>query len=162
MPLHVRGYLDCADQRSTVGPQQVVRAWGLTKGAPMMRNDSDYLLDSLLADWHHYCQRTVDRKGYPGKAPCFGQSKSNSQYDWQNGLESELVDKRIMQGFDAAAQRVPQPWLTALQFEARNLAVRYQVWASPRLPTDRQAREVLILEARVRLLKELAKDGVLC
>lgn len=128
----------------------------------MVRDDLQDVLSGLLQDWHHYCQRTYHRHGYPGKAPCFGQSRSNSQYDWENGNEDALVDKRIMQGFDAAANRVPQPWLTALQFEARNLAVRYQVWVSPRLPVDRAEREVMILEARNRLLKELAKDGVLC
>jgi hypothetical protein len=128
----------------------------------MMRNDLQDLLSAMLADWHRYCQRTADRAGYAGRAAGFGQHRSNSQYDWENGVESELVDKRIMEGFDASIQRVPQPWLTALQFEARNLCVRYQVWASPRLPTNQQEREILILEARNRLLKELAKDGVLC
>jgi hypothetical protein len=128
----------------------------------MMRNDIQHLLSGMLADWHRFCQHTADRAGYAGKAAVFGQSRSNSQYDWQNGVEDEMVDKRIMQGFDASIQRVPQPWFTALQFEARNLAVRHQVWVSPRLPKDREAREVLILEARNRLLKELAKDGVLC
>jgi hypothetical protein len=128
----------------------------------MMHNDLQDVLSAMLADWHHYCLHTAQRAGYSGKAAVFGQSRSNSQYDWANGVEDDMVDRRIMQGFDAAAQRVPQPWYTALQFEARNLAVRYQVWSSPRLPTDRQEREVLILEARVRLLKELARDGVLC
>ncbi len=128
----------------------------------MMRSDVDYLLDSLLADWHRYCDRKELRVGgYPGKAPCFGQSRSNSQHDWENNIESDLVDKRIMEGFDAAAQRVKQPWHTALQFEARNLAVRHQVWASPRLPADRQEREAMILTARNMLLKELKGDGVL-
>lgn len=128
----------------------------------MMDNDIQGVLSGLLADWHKYSTHTHQRGGYPGKAAGFGQSRSNSQYDWQTGVESDLVDKRIMQGFDAAAQRVPQPWLTALQFEARNLAVRYQVWASPRLPQDPAELEVLILEARNRLLRELARDGVLC
>ena len=127
-----------------------------------MQNDIQTILGGLLADWHRYCQHTADRAGYAGKAAGFGQSKSNSQYDWENGVEDEMVDRRIMQGFDAAAQRVPQPWLTALQFEARNLAVCYTVWVSPRLPTDVQEREAMILEARERLLKELARDGVLC
>lgn len=128
----------------------------------MMQNDIQNVLSGLLADWHRFCTHTASKGGYPGKAPGFGQCRSNSQFDWQNGVEDEMVDRRIMQGFDAAIQRVAQPWFTALQFEARNLAVRYQVWASPRLPTDPREREVLILEARVRLLKELAKDGVLC
>lgn len=128
----------------------------------MMQSDIQTILSGLLADWHHYCMHTAERAGFAGKAAGFGQCRSNSQYDWQNNVESELVDKRIMQGFDAAIHRIPQPWLTALSFEARNLAVRHQVWVSPRLPTDRLEREAMIAEARSRLLKELAKDGVLC
>ena len=128
----------------------------------MMQNDIQNVLSGLLHDWHIWSSHTASRAGYPGKAAGFGQSRSNSQYDWQNNIEGDLVDKRIMEGFDASIQRIPQPWFTALQFEARNLAVRHQVWASPRLPQDREAREVLILEARNRLLKELARDGVLC
>jgi len=124
--------------------------------------DTQHALSGLLADWHEWSQHNHARAGYAGKAAGFGASLSSSQYDWQNGVESDLVDKRIMQGFDAAIQRIEQPWFTALQFEARNLAVRYQVWASPRLPTDRQARQALIDEARQMLLKELARDGVLC
>lgn len=127
-----------------------------------MHNDIQTILSGMLADWHRWSQHTHTRHGYAGKSAGFGQSKSNSQFDWENGIESDMVDRRIMEGFDAAIQRVPQPWLTALQFEARNLASRHQVWTSPRLPADREGREVLILEARVRLLRELAKDGVLC
>lgn len=123
--------------------------------------DLQDILSSMLVDWHHYCHHTADRAGLPGRAAGFGQSRSNSQYDWENGLESDQVDRRIMQGFDAAVARIEQPWNTALQFEARNLAVRYQVWASPRLPADPADREALILEARNKLLRELDRDGVL-
>jgi hypothetical protein len=128
----------------------------------MMRNDLQDVLSGLLADWHLWSRHTADRAGLPGRAAGFGQARSNSQFDWENGLESDMVERRIMEGFDAAIHRVPQPWLTALAFEARNLAVRHQVWASPRLPADRIQREAMILEARERLLKELARDGVLC
>ena len=135
----------------------------------MMQNDIQQLLSSMLADWHIWSHHTHARSGYPGKAAGFGQSKSNSQYDWEAGVESDLVDKRIMEGFDGAAERIRRGdidagtvFYVALCFEARNLAVRYQVWSSPRLPENRAEREVLILEARNRLLKELARDGVLC
>ena len=74
-----------------------------------------------------------------------------------------------MEGFDAACERIRRwdvlnntVYYTALQFEARNLAVRHQVWSSPRLPKDRAEREALITEARNKLLRELEKDGVLC
>jgi hypothetical protein len=128
----------------------------------MMQSDIQNILSGLLQDWHIWSTHTAARSGLPGRAAGFGQSRSNSQYDWFNNIESDLVDRRIMEGFDAAIHRVPQPWLTALAFEARNLAVRHQVWVSPRLPADREEREALILAARDRLLKELARDGVLC
>lgn len=128
----------------------------------MMQNDIQSVLSGLLHDWHKWSSHTHARGGYPGRAAGFGQSKSNTQFDWENGVESELVDRRIMEGFDAVIQRIPQPWLTALHFEARNLAVRYQVWSSPRLPKDPWQRQELIFDARNLLLKELAKDGVLC
>ena len=128
----------------------------------MMCDERRYILDSLLADWHQWSTHTAQRSGLPGKAAGFGQSRSNSQYDWANNIESDRVDRLIMEGFDASIQRIEQPWLTALQFVARNLAVRYQVWSSPRLPSNRAEREALIVEARNRLLKELARDGVLC
>lgn len=128
----------------------------------MMQNDIQRILDGMLEEWHNWCHHTADRAGHAGKAAVFGQSRSNSQYDWENGLESEAIDRRIMQGFDASVQRIPQPWLTAIQFEAKNLAVGYVVWQSPRLPQDPEELAALILEARVRLLKELARDGVLC
>lgn len=128
----------------------------------MKREDLQYVLNDLLFRWHVWSRHTAYKAGFAGKAAGFGQSRSNSQYDWESGVESALVDKRVMEGFDAAAQRIPQPWFTALQFEARNLSTGYAVWTSPRLPTNREEREVLVLEARVRLLKELARDGVLC
>lgn len=127
-----------------------------------MQNDIQDALSGLLVDWHHYCQHTAHKAGYAGKAAGFGQARSNSQYDWQNNVESELIDRRIMQGFDAAVQRIAQPWHTALQFEARNLATGYSVWVSPRLPADPVERDTLITAARRRLLVELARDGVLC
>lgn len=127
-----------------------------------MGSDIDSILSAMLADWHRYCQHTGERAGYPGRAAGLGQARSNSQYDWENGLESDAVDRRIMEGFDACVMRIPQPWLTALQLEARNLVARHAVWASPRLPADPIERAALIAEARRRLLRELAADGVLC
>lgn len=126
-----------------------------------MNQDIQDVLSGMLADWHYFCQHTQQRSGLPGRAAGFGESRSNSQYDWQNNIESDMVDKRIMQGFDAAATRIPQPWYTALQFEAKNCAVGYAVWSSPRLPKGEELA-VMVLEARNRLIKELAKDGVLC
>lgn len=127
----------------------------------MMHNDTDAILDDLLSRWHWWSKHTADRAGLPGRAPVFGTSLSNSQYDWENNVENEMIESRIMRGFDAAISKVPQPYFTALSFQARNLVTGRNVWLSPRLPRGEEL-EVMILEARNLLLKELTKDGVLC
>lgn len=119
-------------------------------------------LSQMLADWHEWSKHTASRSGLPGKAAGFGSSRSNSQYDWSNNIESDLVDKRIMQGFDQAVNRIPQPWHTALQFEARACAYGSTAWSSPRIPHNKDEREAMVLLARNKLLKELERDGVLC
>ena len=126
-----------------------------------MKNDTDAILDDLLPRWHYWSKHTAQRAGMPGKAPVFGQSASNSQYDWENNVENDAIEQRIMRGFDSAINKVPQPWFTALTFQARNLCTGRNVWISPRLPQG-EALEVLLLEARTRLLRELTKDGVVC
>lgn len=126
-----------------------------------MKNDTDAILDDLLSRWHNWSKHTADRAGLPGKAPAFGQSLSNSQFDWENGIEDDYVERRIMQGFDAAMSKISGEQFTALTFEARNLSTGRQVWLSPRLPTG-EALQALRQQARATLARELAKDGVIC
>ena len=66
-----------------------------------------------------------------------------------------------MAAIDASIDRVPQPHRTAIQFQARNLATGANVWQSPRLPQDIEERAILTMEARNKLMKILADDGVL-
>lgn len=71
------------------------------------------------------------------------------------------VEKKIIEGFDGVMWNIPQPYLTALQFQARNLYTGKQVWTSPRLPLDPMERGVLLMEARNILLKGLARAGIM-
>ncbi len=122
-------------------------------------------LNDLLARWHARCQGYSAGKGYPSSDAVFGQSKSTSVWDSWNGAEEEAAQRRIMEGFDAVIWTMPntdtQPFLTALQFQARNFSTRAQVWNSPRLPADDEERAVLLMEARNMLLRALARAGVM-
>jgi hypothetical protein len=118
-------------------------------------------LNDLLSRWHAHCQGYSAGKGYPSADAVCKHAKTSSVWDGWNGAQDEAASRQIMAEFDAAMWDIPQPYLTALQFQARNLYTGKQVWTSPRLPTDDIERGVLLMEARVRLMKGLARRGVL-
>lgn len=126
-----------------------------------MQSDIDTVLNDLLASWHKWCSRYQFGKGYPSSDVACRQSKTSRQYDDQNGALDADVDQTIMEAFDAAMERVEQPWRTALSIQARNMATGAAVWSSPRLPQDPIERSILIMEARNKLMKVLALDGIL-
>lgn len=126
--------------------------------------DINQKLNDLLAKWHAYSQGYNPGKGYPSSDPIFGSAKAPSHWDSRNGALDAAVDGKIMEAFDAIMwqmPREPRPYLLALQFQARNLASRAQVWTSPYLPTNPEERAVLIMEARNMLLRRLARAGVM-
>ena len=125
-----------------------------------MHSDIDNLLNDLLSSHHKWSRRVRFGKGYPSAAASCKPARASRQYDDDNGaLDSGLDDSR-MEAFDAVLYRIEQPWLTALQIQARNLATGSHVWLSPRLPVDPLERSILTLEARNKIMKELVKDGI--
>lgn len=126
-----------------------------------MQADIDTILNDLLAKWHRYCAGYSYGKGYPSTDVSCRQSRTSRQYDYENGAMDASVDNAIMEAFDAAMDRVDQPWRTALSVQARNLHTGSAVWSSPRLPADPMERGAILLEARNKLMKALASCGVL-
>jgi hypothetical protein len=126
----------------------------------MMQNEIDTLLNDLLTRHHRWAQKYRFGKGYPSSDSACRGARASRQYDDANGALDDDLEDSIMEAFDAALNRIPQPHLTALQFLGRNMATGLYVWRSPRLPADPIERGVLILEARTKLLRELASDGV--
>lgn len=126
-----------------------------------MQSDIDSLVSSLMVQWHQWGSRSTFGKGYPAASASCKAARTSRQYDDANGSLDARLDDSVMEAFDAAAYRVPQPWLTALQFQARNMSSGASVWQSPRLPVDAMERAVLTMEARNKLMKELMRDGVL-
>ena len=126
-----------------------------------MKSDVDNLLDSLLADWYKWSRHYRFGKGYPSCDVACRQSRTSRQYDDQNGALDGALDDSVMESFDAAMDRVEQPWRTALSFVAKNMHVRVAVWTSPRLPADRLELGIMIRQARTKLVHELQLNGVL-
>lgn len=124
----------------------------------------DAELNDLLSRWHEYRHGYRAARGHSGANAACRDAGSGSAWDWLNGAEDARAEQQIMRGVDAAVERVPDEprhWRTAIQFEARNLHSGAAVWLSNRLPRDRGEREVLVLEARNRLLLELRREGVM-
>lgn len=127
----------------------------------MVQNELDTLLNDLLAKWHRHCAGYSFGRGYPTTDVTCRQARTSKQYDYENGAMDANVDNAIMEAFDAAMDKVDQPWRTALSFQARNLHTGSNVWSSPRLPSSVQERVVLLMEARNKLMLVLARDGIL-
>ena len=123
--------------------------------------DLNQVLNDLLTRWHAWSSSYSFGKGYPSVDSACRDSRTSRQYDDTNGALDASVENKIMEAFDAAVWTIPQPHLTALQFQARNFHSRQSVWTSPRLPEDEIERGVILMEARNMLMKALARSGVM-
>lgn len=126
----------------------------------MMRDETDCILDDLLSRWHSWC-RGASYINPIAADPMFRNAKSGRGWDSTDEIiESELTSS-TMEAIDFEVGEVAEPHRSALYANARNLASRHTVWSSPRLPADPAARAVLVLEARVMLLKRLVRAGIM-
>lgn len=124
-----------------------------------MKSEIDAIVDDLLARWHRWGRSEPVAAGYAGVSAMFRDTPSAwSAYDRDNEAE-DTAEAAIMQGVDAAIQRIENPWRLCIQFEARNLSSRAQVWSSKQLPSG-EALAVIKIEARSKLLRELHRDGL--
>lgn len=129
----------------------------------MMKNEIDHLIDDLLSRWYEYRRGYRLARGYSGAGLTCRNYNTPTHWDWRNGAEDERAEKERMRGVDRAVERIPNEprrWRTAIEFEAMNLHSGAAVWVSPMLPRDRAELEVLRLEARVHLLRQLQREGV--
>lgn len=133
----------------------------MTEAPERTEADINQVLNDLLARWHVWSSSYSFGKGYPSVDSACRDSRTSRQYDDTNGALDAGVENRIMEAFDAAVWTIEQPHLTALQFQARNFHARVAVWKSPRLPDDDMERGVLLMEARNKLMRALARSGVM-
>lgn len=124
-----------------------------------MTNDTDAILDDLLARWAWWLRPIRTGAGLPGSAAGCGGYRSSRQYDDANGALDDAVEHSLMKAVDAQIAMIPDPYRTGLHAEARRLVVGADVFRSARLP-EGEARRVLIVEARGMLLGRLQRAGV--
>lgn len=124
-----------------------------------MKSEIDNIVDDLLSRWHRWRRGYQMTKGYSSVDAACRDHRSSTRWDWLNGAEEDRADELVLKSVDAAVDRIAQPWRTAIEFEARNLAAGCHVWSSPRLPTG-EALEVIKIEARNKLIVELHREGV--
>lgn len=127
------------------------------------RDPLDLKLDLLLRAWHAYRQSYRATRGHQA-ATVTGEYRTPGHFDYSNGAADARADDLVDKAVDQAIQRMPNEprrWRTAIEFEAMNLCSGYAVWFSPYLPKDKGEREVLVLEARNKLMRELRISGVM-
>lgn len=124
----------------------------------------DEQLDALLIAWHEYVQGYNLTRGYSADQRTTGAYNTPGHMDWWNGAAAERYDSEQVKAVDDAVHCIPnepERWRTALEFNARNLARGITVWFSPLLPPTKEARDVLLLEARNKLMLQLRSMGVM-
>jgi hypothetical protein len=131
-------------------------------------NDSDQILDDLLARWHHWMMEKplngVDRMD----DPAFRDVASRSGWDSAGDIVDAHLLAKTMQTIDFQVSGdsrgqggMEDPHRTAIYILARNCYTGRKVWLSRRLPSDRIELGILIQEARNILTKRLITAGVL-
>lgn len=124
-----------------------------------MTDDSRYLLDSILHDWHRWA-RGYQYGADVGSSAMFNKTKSPRGWDTVAEIVEHEIDGGRMESVNFHIFELSSIQCTAIQINARNLATGRNVWASARLPTDQQQRAELICEARNALLVRLLAAGV--
>lgn len=125
-----------------------------------MSENIRYALDDLLAEWHRWA-KGFSVLGQHGTAPMFNGLVSNKQWD----SESDVIDGNLhhsqMEAVDFHISEMQPLHRTAIGIQARNLVTGYSVWTSARLPTDIEARAVVVRDARNILTNKLTGAGIL-
>jgi hypothetical protein len=118
-------------------------------------------INDLLSKWHAWSAGQLPVHGFPPVNATCRQSRTSRQYDDQNGGLDAHIDQVLMEAVDSVIDAIPQPWRTALSFQARNLHQNASVWSSPRLPSCAGQRTELVIAARKRFADLLASRNLI-
>ena len=124
-----------------------------------MTDDSRYLFDSILGDWHRWAQG-YKHVGSVGASAMFNQAKSPRGYDSESEIADNSLHNAQMATINFLVFELPSDQCTSIQIYARNLVTGKSVWTSARLPTDPEARARLLSNAKATLMKKLISAGV--
>ena len=124
-----------------------------------MNDDTRYLLDDLLVQWHRWARGYRHVPGV-GSSAMFKNAKSPRGYESEGEIADETIHNSTMEAINFHVSELQPDQRTALQINAMNLATGRSVWTSARLPADVMARQVLLAGARAELTARLIKAGV--
>ena len=125
-----------------------------------MHNDSNAILDDLLARWHHHCKH-YSPVPVAGCDPMFRNAVSPKGWDSTADIADDTVNSAQMKAVDFHVGEMKEPYRAAIYITARNCYTGHNVWLSPRLPADRDEREIVILEARNIITRKLMAAGAM-
>ena len=125
-----------------------------------MNDDTRYLLDDLLVQWHYWC-RSYRHMCDIGSSAMFKEAKTQRVWDTVAEIVADEIDTGRMAAVDFHVSELEPLHRTALQIQARNLATGKHVWTSARLPTDLAERSAILGEARKLLMSRLVLAGVI-
>lgn len=125
-----------------------------------MRDDTRYILDSLLADWHCWA-KSYSATGTHSTAPMFNGLVPSRQWD----SESDVIDTDLrhdqLKAVDFHISELEPTHRTAIGIHARNLVTGKSVWTSARLPENLEERTKILIAAKYALTKRLESAGVI-
>ena len=127
----------------------------------MKRDDQALLLDDLLGRWHRWCQQATVGRGHASRSLVVGEYRTSRQYDDANGALDDDLERSTMKAVNFNVGEMRDPWRSAIHAQARAIHCGVLVWSSPRLPQDREARELVVQEARAMLIGRLTAAGVM-
>lgn len=123
--------------------------------------DTQTRLNDLMAEWHKWCANYTGVKGYSSSDMTCRDYRASRQYDDQNGALEAALSSSTLETMSAEVFAMDQPYQTAIQIQARNMATGRIVWSSPRLPADAMERSKIVAKAREMLIGSLARRGIL-
>lgn len=118
-------------------------------------------LESLLCQWHQWADKKIGVRGYNSKALVCGDFRVSRQYDDISGALDDELDNTTMKTIDFQVTEMPDPYRSAIYALAKNLTTGHEVFRSPRLPESKEARDMVIAQARNMLTARLISAGVL-
>ena len=118
------------------------------------------LLKDILSRWH------VWASGYQanaGRTACamFSNAKTPNHWQTADSVTDEQIDANGLRAVDFQVSEMEEPYKSAIYEYARNCYTGHSVWRSPRLPADREARIMVLAEAKAQISERLINAGVL-
>ena len=132
----------------------------LTTRRQAMTDQTRYMLDDLLAQWHKWSKSCCEG-GIHKTSAMLHAVRSSHQWDSESDVLDGSLHNAQMEAFDFHVNELDPMFRTALSIQARNLATGFSVWSSARLPVDQDARAIILLDARNNLTKRLKNAGIL-